>query len=156
MPIAGPWNSIPATATPPGNWNVSRHAPDGAAVGSTATLFEMNEQELRAYALRGLKTRLSELDDERARILALLEQWDDAAKPSIRRKIRSVPDPSEPVDVAETLVATRPMSSSLPLAVEPEVARILPRRNRAQARPPAAEAPPALPPMPRLVKFRAS
>ena len=118
----------------------------------------MNEQELRAYALLGLKTRLSELDDERARILALLEQWDDAAKPRVRRKIRNVPDQSEPVDVAETLVAIRPMSSSLPLAVEPEVARILPRRNRAQARPSVVETAPAaaLPPMPRLVKARAS
>jgi len=116
----------------------------------------MNEQELRAYALRGLKTRLTELDDERARILVLLEQWDTAAPPSVRRRSRNVPRPSDPLDAAEVLVAILPISSSLLPAAEPEVARILPRRNRAQARPPSAEAPPALPPMPRLVKFRAS
>jgi hypothetical protein len=118
----------------------------------------MNEQELRAYALRGLKTRLTELDDERTRILVLLEQWDTAPTPSVSRRSRNVPRPSEPLDAAEAPVAILPISSSLLPAAEPEVARILPRRNRAQARPSVVEPAPAaaLPPMPRLVKFRAS
>ena len=116
----------------------------------------MNEQELRAYALRGLTARLTELDEERARILVLLESWDTAAKPSVRRRRRDVPRTNDPVDSAATIVTTLPISGSPFHAAELEMARILPRRNRAHARPPVVETAPALPPMPRLVKARAS
>ena len=124
----------------------------------------MNEQELRAYALRGLTARLTELDDERARILVLLGEWDTAEKPAARRKVRTprsdlgatLARHDETVDATQTLAVVRPDAGSLAEDAEPEVARVLPRRNRAQVRPPADPPAPALPPMPRLVKARAS
>jgi hypothetical protein len=116
----------------------------------------MTEPELRVYALRGLAARLTELDDERARILVLLEQWGAAARPVVRRQVRSIAPRTEFAVTTATNVADRPDSDALAPAVELEVARVLPRRNRAQARPPVVETAPALPPMPRLVKARAS
>lgn len=116
----------------------------------------MTEQELRALAVRGLSARLIELDEERARILGLLGRWDTASTPTVRRKVRRVPREADRVDSTVTQVAVARTLVPPVQVAEPEVARILPRRNRAQSRLPAADPTPVLPPMPRLVKARAS
>jgi hypothetical protein len=116
----------------------------------------MNEQDLRGYAVRGLTARLTELDEERSRILVLLEQWDAAPAPNLGRKIGSVARQRMQVDSRDVHAAVGGDTVVPAAAPEPDVARILPRRNRAQAGPPAPEPPPALPPMPRLIKARAS
>jgi len=117
----------------------------------------MNEQELRAYAVRGLSARLAELDEERSRIVVLLGQWGEAAAtPTGRPRARRVPHERDRIEPAETLSAGADAPAPPVAAAEPEVARVLPRRNRVQSRPPEGEQVPALPPMPRLVKARAS
>jgi hypothetical protein len=119
----------------------------------------MNQRELRAYAVRGLSVRLAELDQERARIVDLLSQWDGpAARPP--REARAKAD--APVEGATALAPERPVRTARaqpePPAggPEPEEARILPRRRGPHPTLGAAAAAPVLPPMPRLVKARAS
>ena len=123
---------------------------------SSATLFEMNEQELRTYALRGLTARLTELDEERARILVLLGQWEETAKPAASRKARRAPRQSETAHSVEPPIPPARDCGVVSPAADIEVARVLPRRNGAVARPAPTEAAPPLPPMPRLVKARPS
>lgn len=123
-----------------------------------ATLWGMNERDLRAYAHRGLTARLAELDDERARILVLLAAWDDSARPTLRGKRTEAPLKRE--DTARALLPPVPerLDFTTPRhEAEIEVARVLPRRRRVSA-PAALPVSPALtlPPMPRLVKARAS
>ena len=115
----------------------------------------MNDQELRAYAVRGLAARLTELDDERAGILALLEQWDTSATPRRRPKERNVVRELDAVESALVPVVV-PVSGAAVPSAESEVARVLPRRNRGHADPTTGMTAPALPPMPRLVKARVS
>ena len=123
-----------------------------------ATLSKMNEQELHAYALQGLKSRLSELDAERAEIVALLSRFEGSQERRSSRKrapasrtSEATPEPAVPVIAPEPEAAVAP-----PPEPEREVARVLPRRGRLQPGPAAAEPTPVLPPMPRLIKAKAS
>ena len=119
----------------------------------------MNQQELRAYAVRGLSARLAELNQERARIVALLAQWDGPAERRPREARATV---NAAVEAEITLPAVRPVRTApaapeLPTAApEPEEARVLPRRRGAHPTLGMAMPAPSLPPMPRLVKARAS
>ena len=113
----------------------------------------MNDQELRTYAVRGLMARLAELDDERVRILELLGEWDTAPVQDTRRKARNATrHGTRVVDATPTPVAAESRPAATP---ELEVARVLPRRHRVKPQP-APEPILVLPPMPRLVKARAS
>jgi len=127
----------------------------GAAVRERYT-GRVNEQELRAYAVRGLSTRLAELDEERSRIVVLLEQWGTATTPAGEPRVRRAPRERARIEPVETLAAgAQPGVPHLPIA-ESEVARVLPRRHRVKSRPPEDVPVPVLPPMPRLVKNRAN
>jgi hypothetical protein len=99
----------------------------------------MNQQELRAYAVRGLSARLAELNQERARIVELLSQWEGPAE---RRPREARATLHASVEAETALPAVRPVRTA---PAEPE----LPTLG-------AATAAPSLPPMPRLVKARAS
>ena len=130
--------------------------PTFPARAGAATLVEMNEQELRAYAVRGLTARLAELNDERAGILALLAEWGSAPAAGTRRRARTVARKGEPaVEATKPQGADRDDPGVLAIPPEREVARVLPRRKRVEPLPVQAPAP-VLPPMPRLVKARAS
>ena len=125
---------------------------------------------MRTYAVRGLHARLSELHAERARILELLSVWDSSAPsrtavthPEVGAAAAPVPDPAVTPRRRRraSRVATNPdvvaeaAPDAAPVTVEREEARILPRR-RARVQVPAEPPAPALPPMPRLVKAKAS
>ena len=122
----------------------------------------MNENELRAYALRGLTTRLSELDRERASIVALLAKLAGAGEevPAARERSLS-PEARQRIGEAarrrwaQQRAVTAASTTAEPVTPdEQEVARVLPRRGRSHqaAKPDSA----SLPPMPRLIKARAS
>ena len=129
----------------------------------------MNERDLRAYARLALTARLAELDDERERVLALLATWSDSGRKSGRGTGPDAPlKRDDTVGPAAIAVAVRPdptlpsasarqAFSTSPPEADIEVARVLPRRRREMAPAPVAVTPAlTLPPMPRLVKARAS
>jgi hypothetical protein len=119
----------------------------------------MTEDTLRAYALRGLNARLIELDLERARIVELLGAWGrprrapsraSSAAP-VERKKQAPPRPEPEHHVVSEAAVHAPLASDV------DEARVLPRRRRPLAREQGTTVPvPSLPPMPRLVKARAS
>lgn len=121
----------------------------------------MDPLTLRTYAVRGLHARLTELNAERARILELLSLWDSA--PQVGAAAAPAPDPAvTPRRRRASRVATNPdvvtrqtVPDAAPVTVEREEARVLPRR-RARVQVPAEPPAPVLPPMPRLVKAKAS
>ena len=118
----------------------------------------MNEQELRAYALRGLKSRLAELEIERAEILALLSRLEgvrDRRSTRTRRATSHTDEAAGPPPVMEIAPEPEPLVA-LPQECEREVARVLPRRGRLASTPPVVAPTPVLPPMPRLIKAKAS
>ncbi len=119
----------------------------------------MNDTEMRAYAVRGLTSRLAELDGERERIHELLASLsvapDAAAAPG--RKAMSEDARRRIGDAARKRWSDRRAGATD--AVPPadldtgvEAARVLPRRGRPLLPRQTTPAVPALPPMPRLVK----
>jgi hypothetical protein len=124
----------------------------------------MNQRDLRAYAHRGLTARLAQLDEERARILVLLAACDDSVEPIVpRRPPKTLPTHGR-ARAATTLTESADTASAsagqafgpAPRETEIEAARVIPRRRRMLAPIVAAAPALALPPMPRLVKARAS
>lgn len=118
----------------------------------------MNDTEVRAYAVRGLTSRLAELDGERERLQELLAMWTVAAvaDESPRRTVMSE-DARRRIGEA-TRKRWSERRAAAPDATTPgtdggvEAARMLPRRGTSLRQPPATPPVPALPPMPRLIK----
>lgn len=135
--------------------------PRGLA-GSVGRLLQcqvMNDTEVRAYAVRGVTSRLAELDGERERLHELLASWsmEPAAVAAPGRKAMSEDARRRIGDAARKRWSDRRAAATdvVPPAdtdTGVEAARVLPRRGRPllprQPTPPV----PALPPMPRLVK----
>jgi hypothetical protein len=140
------------------------HRPTRMSGRADATLCGMNQRDLRAFAHRGLTARLAQLDEERARILVLLAACDDSVEPTVRRRMPKASPTHGRAPAATTLTEPADTASAsagqafgtAPRETEIEAARVIPRRRRLLA-PVVASAPAlALPPMPRLVKARAS
>ena len=124
----------------------------------------MNDQELRTYAVRGLTSRLTEIDTERERIVTLLAELTGSTTAAEARARRPLsPESRQRIGEAarQRWAARRATTGDAHTPVvelepepEPEVARMLPRRGRAHRSVQTQEpdAAPSLPPMPRLIK----
>ena len=117
----------------------------------------MNPDQLRAYAIAGVSSRITALETELSDLRGVLArlQPDLAATPA--REPRVVAPRPRPV------ASIRPPSAPLVQALEestapeqPEPARVLARRGRLPRPVVAPEPVVVLPPMPRLVKASAS
>ena len=123
----------------------------------------MNDDQLREYARMGLTARLAELEREQSDLRALLASLTHEPEARVAAQPRAmsedgrkrIGDAARRRWAAVRAAASDPIETVEPVdAPAPETARILPRRGRLERRPAAAL--PALPPMPRLIKARAS
>ncbi|HTV02058.1 MAG TPA: hypothetical protein VMF13_16030 [Luteitalea sp.] len=118
----------------------------------------MNADQLRAYAISGVTSRITALETELSELRAVLSRLQPDVVATPAREPRATPARPRAVAVARPAavepVVDEPVASS---EIErPEPARVIARRGRLPRQVVIQEPVVVLPPMPRLVKASAS